>query len=185
MKVVLVVVGIVVVALLCGGVFLSGLFPGATPAPQTSVESSPLQPLPAQAPETADMTVTLSERYFNTQLAQGLPQGGQVANAQIDLHANNQANVTATIQLNSAVRLTPDAAVQLNVQNGRIVFDVTKVDVGGFGVPNSLIEPQIAQLKQTAENQLNTQLAELERSMGLTLESMSTTENSLTLFFVE
>ena len=91
------------------------------------------------------MVVTLSEGFFNKQITDNLPQGGQVQSAQIDLHPDNLANVTATVQVNSSLRLSPDAAVQMGVQDGRIVIDITKVDVGGLSVPSSLIEPQIAQ----------------------------------------
>ena len=71
------------------------------------------------------------------------------------------------------------------VENGQIVVHVQNVNVGGFGVPGSLIEPQINQMKQNAETNLNTQLEKFTASSGLKLQALSTTENSLSLFFVE
>lgn len=151
---------------------------------QTNVQGSPpLQPLSAQSSEKADVVVTLSERFFNRQLANSLTQGGQVQSAQIDLHPNNLANITATVQVSSGLRVTPNASVLMGAQDGRLVIEITKVDVAGLSVPNSLIEPQIAQLKQSAETQINRQLAELEKTTGLKLKSLATTENSLTLSF--
>lgn len=181
----IVVVGILLLVCAGGVVFGMGLLPFSRDATQTNVQAQPLQPLPTQSSDTADMVVTLSERFFNKQIADKMPAGGQVQNAEIDLHANNTANVTATVQVNSQVRVSPNASVQLGVQNGRIVVDITKVDVGGLALPNSMIEPQINQLKQTAENQLNSQLAQFEQTTGLKLQSLSTTENSLTVFFGE
>jgi hypothetical protein len=101
------------------------------------------------------------------------------------LHANNLANVSATVQVNSLVRVTPNISLQLGVANGRIVINVLQVNVGGFGVPSSMIEPQIQQLKQNAEDDLNTQLAVLQNATGLKLQTLSTTENSLTLEFAQ
>lgn len=143
----------------------------------------PLQPLAAQATENDDVVVTVSERYLNRQLSQNLPQDGQVSNVFLDLHAGNLANVSATVQVNSMLRLQPNATVLLSVSNGRIQITVQKIEVGGFGVPSSFVEPQITELETNAETQLNQQLAELEKSAGLRLTTLSTTENSLTLHF--
>ncbi len=179
-----VVIGIL--ALLCIGAtaVATGIVRAPFSAPQTLVQGAPaLLPLSTQA-DGADMTVTLSERFLNKMVAEGMPKGGDVSNAQIDLHQGNRADVTAAVKT-GFVTLTPKAAVTFAVQNGRIVIEVQRVDVGGFGVPNSLIEPQIAQLKQTAERELNQKLAELEKTTGLTLQSLSTTENSMTLVFGE
>ncbi len=143
----------------------------------------PLQPLAAQATDNDDMVVTVSERYLNRQLTQNMPQSGQVSNVFLDLHAGQLANVSATVQVNSLLTLQPNATVQFGVADGRIQITVQKVEVGGFGVPSSFVEPQIAELETNAETKLNQQLAELEKTTGLKLSSLSTTENSLTLHF--
>lgn len=170
-----------------GACALAGTFITApTATPQTSVQGAPpLQPAATQPSDNADMTVTLSERYLNRTIAQGLAQGGQVQSAELDIHSGAIVDVNAVVQVNSQLRLSPKVTMLLEVQNGRIVVTVQKVDVGGFGVPNSLIEPQVAQLKETAETNLNAQLANLAASTGLKLQVLSTTENSLTLFFVQ
>lgn len=179
-------VGILALVGLGAGAVAMGLvnvpfFPTAT-----GVQGSPaLQPLNAQTANNADMIVTLSERYLNRQLAAGLPSGGQISNVQLDVHENNRADINATAQVNNFFTVRPKVSMLLRVQNGQIVIDIQSVDVGGFGIPSSLIEPQIAQLKQQAESQLNAQLANLATSSGLKLQDLSTTENSLTLDFVQ
>jgi hypothetical protein len=46
-----------------------------------------------------------------------------------------------------------------------------------------LIEPQIAQIKTTAETELNRQFASMQAATGLKLQSLTSTEGSLTLSF--
>lgn len=190
-----IVLGIVALLGIAGGAVATGVVRLPFSAPQTNVaaqlraqvpatvqSSPPLQPAVAQSSDSADMVVTLSERFLNRKIVEGMPQGGEVSNPQIDIHANALADFTATVRT-GFLTVTPRASVQLSVKNGRIVIDVLKVDVGGFGVPSSMIQPQIDELKATAETELNQQFADLEKSTGLKLQSLSTTENSLTLYF--
>lgn len=182
------VVGAIAVCGLLGGAVLAGIIhvpSGAVSNFQAQLPTLPaLQPLPAQASDTSDMTITLSERFLNNRIAIGVPSTAQISNAQLDLHAGNLADFSATVNT-GFINVNPKATVLLSVRNGRIVLDVQKVDVGGFGVPSSLIQPQIDQLKQTAETALNNEFAQLQASTGLTLQALSTTENSLTLYFAQ
>jgi|GEM_PF-2851719 len=167
-----------------GGLVLLGVIPvRRTPSASDAHAVPPLQSLPAQTTDNHDMVVTLSERYLNRQLTKNMPQDGAATDVRLDLHEGNTANVSATIQLNSLLTVQPNASLKFNVVNGRITIEVTQVDVGGFGVPSSLIEPQITQVKANAESELNRQLADLQMTTGLKLQVLSTTENSLTLYF--
>jgi hypothetical protein len=187
--------GIVAVLGIAGGAIATGIVRLPFSPPETSVaaqiqaqvpatvqSSPPLQPASAQSTDGADMIVTLSERFLNRKIVEGMPQGDEISNPQIDLHADALADFTATVR-SGFLTVTPRASVRLAVQNGRIVIDVLNVDVGGFGVPSSMIQPQIDQLKATAETELNKQFADLEKTTGLKLHSLTTTENSLTLYF--
>jgi hypothetical protein len=196
MKVIVtIVLGIVALLGVAGGAVATGIVRMPFAPPQTNVQaqlqaqiptsvqpSPPLQPQATQTTDGADMIVTLSERFLNRRIVEGMPQGGDVSDPRIDLHANDLANFTATVRT-GFLTLNPDASVKFSVQRGRIIVDVLKVDVGGFGVPNSMIQPQVDNLKATAEDELNEQFAEIQRSTGLTLKSLSTTENSLSLYF--
>ncbi len=165
-----------------GAAVLAGVIP-VTHATNTMQEVPPSQPLTAQTTTSADMIVTLSERFMNQQLAVGLPPNGQVQNAQLDLHTGNLADFTANVQVNSFISSSIKANVQFFVANGRIVITIYNVTVGGFGIPSSLIQPQIDQIKATAEAQLNQQFANVQANTGLRLQNLTTTENSITLSF--
>ena len=183
-----VVVGIVVLAGIAGGVILFGLVPVTRSPILTAVQGSvasaaALQPLAQQSTDNADMIITLSERFMNQQMTAGMTQGGGVENPQLDLHDGGAANFTGTVPVNALFKANINASLQFSVQNGSIVLDITNVDVGGFGVPSSLIQPQVDQIKSTAETQLNQQFSNLTASTGLHLQSLTTTENSLTLYF--
>lgn len=181
------VIGAIVVCGILGGAILTGIVRIPSSSSETSFQAqlptlTALQPIPSQASDTADMTVTLSERFLNNQIALGVPATDQISNPQLDIHADNLADFSATVNT-GFFNVKPQATVKLAVQNARIVLDVQKVDVGGFGVPASLIQPQIDQLKQNAEAALNAQFAKLQATTGLKLQSLSTTENTLTLYF--
>lgn len=160
----------------------------AVPTPTRLVSIAPTNPPPTRAslaPTAPNaQSVSISESDLNQQLNQNLPPGGQVSNVFLDLHAENTASISATIQLNS-ITLQPTASLQAAVVNHRIAITVTRVRVGGFGVPSSMIEPQIADLKNMAERELNAQLEKLEQTTGFKLQAITTTENELRLYFAQ
>ena len=170
-------------ALGCG--FLSGTTT-TNPTPTQIVIVAPTVPPPTSTPvpptKPNAQSVTISETDLNQQLNQNLPQGSEVSNVFLDLHPGNTASVRATIRLNS-LTLQPNASLKASVVNNRVSIEVTQVSVGGFGVPSSMIEPQIANLKSMAERELNSQLAKLEAETGYKLQSISTTETGMTLNF--
>ena len=172
-------------ALGCG--FLSGTTT-TNPTPTRIVIAAPTAPPPTVTPlpivptQSNAQSVTITETDLNQQLNQNLPPGGEVSNVFLDLHEGNTASVRATLRLNS-LTLQPNASLKASVVNNRVSIDVTQVSVGGFGVPSSMIEPQIANLKNMAERELNSQLAKLEAETGFKLQSINTTENEMVLYF--
>lgn len=165
-----------------------GIFSEATtnPTPTRIVLVAPTElpptALPIQPTTPGGQTVTISESDLNQQMNQNLPPGSEVSNVFLDLHPGNTANVRATLRLNS-LTLQPNASLKASVVNNRVSIEVTQVSVGGFGVPSSMIEPQIANLKNMAERELNSQLAQLEAETGYKLQAISTTETGMTLNF--
>lgn len=152
--------------------------PPTVPAAASAVPPSPIVTQPNQA---TGSIFTLSESDLNAQIAQGISQG-EISNAHIDLLPNNLADFSATLRTGN-LTLEPKISIELAVQNGQIVINVLKIEVGGFGLPSSLIETQIAQIKQTAETELNSQLAKVKSRTGMTLQSLSTTQDELVLTF--
>jgi hypothetical protein len=143
-----------------------------------------MTPLPPTAvpPTAGENTYVITEQELNAQIAAGVPQGGDISNPRVDLHPGEVADFTADLRTNFGV-LTPRASVRFSVRNGRVVMDVLGVDVGGMALPASLIQPQVDNLKATAEAELNRQLDAIRASGGLTLQSLRTTEDTLTVYF--
>lgn len=182
--------GMLGIALLIGALGCGMLSDSASnPTPTTVILVVPTVPppppptLPPPLPTVPGaQVVTVTESDLNQQLNQNLPPDGQVSNVFLDLHPGNTGNVSATLRLNS-LTLQPNASLQVAVVNHRIAIDVTQVRVGGFGVPSSMIEPQVANLKSLAERELNSQLASVEANTGFKLQSISTTETGMSLTF--
>lgn len=170
----------------CG--MLSGS--ASNPTPTTVILAVPTIPPPSPPPTLPPppvtvpgaQVVTVTEGDLNQQLNQNLPPDAHVSNVFLDLHPGNTGNVSATLRLNS-LTLQPNASLQVAVVNNRVVINVTQVRVGGFGVPSSMIEPQVANLKSLAERELNSQLAGVEANTGFKLQSISTTETDMRLTF--
>lgn len=180
-------VGVLGICLLFGALGCGLLSETTTtsPTPTRIVIAAPTLPPTAvlvQPTSPGAQTVSISESDLNQQLNQNLPPGGEVSNVFLDLHEGNTASVRATIRVNS-LTLQPNALLAASVVNNRVSIDVTQVSVGGFGVPSSVIEPQIANLKNMAERELNSQLATLEANTGFKLQSIVTTENEMILYF--
>jgi hypothetical protein len=157
--------------------------PTSTPPPQVAAPtfvSGTAAPKPTINPQMTE--VTIQETLLNAQIGAGVPEGGQISNPRVDLHPDNLADLTANVNTGLIV-LQPQVTIKLSAQDGRIVIDVLNIDVGGLGVPTALIEPQIVEIKRNAEDQLNRQFAELERTTGNKLQSITSTENELILRF--
>ena len=181
MKVVFVILaGALAFAGACAIPFGIGQAPPTVP-PTAIVVSPPTQAPSAPSNGNGGTVFTLQESDLNQNIARGLG-SGEISNARIDIHPGERADFTATVNA-GGVSLNPTLSVQFSVQNGRIVIDVLDVNVGGFGVPTNLIEPQIAQLEQTAETELNRQLDQIRANSGLVLQSISTSEDSMMLQF--
>lgn len=178
MKVLFVLVAVVALAGACAIPSGIGQAP-TTVAPTTIVVSPPTQTPPAPSNDNTGTTFTLRESDLNRNIAQGLG-NSEISNAQIDIHPGERADLTATVNA-GGLSLTPRISVQFSVQDGQIEIEVLGVDVGGFGVPSNLIQDQITQLEQTAETELNRQFNQIRANTGLVLQSISTTEDSLTL----
>jgi hypothetical protein len=56
---------------------------------------------------------------------------------------------------------------------------VDNVDVGGFTIPRSAIDPQVTQFTRNAETQLNRELTRILANTGLHLSSVEATEDTL------
>lgn len=190
--VIVIVIGVLVLLCLGGAGIVAGMFLASSTASPTEVmvEPSPLplptqaaQPIPTQPPVNNEQVFTITESDLNQQLTQNMPPDGEATNVRLDLHEGNTANVSATLRVNSSLTLQPNALIRFGVANGRVTMDVVQVKVGGFGVPSSMIEPQINALKTNAENELNKQLTAYQDSTGMKLQAVSTTEDSLTLQF--
>lgn len=167
------------------GVVGAGLVATTRAASSAPITYGAAAPVPAQV-QNPDMTITLSERFMNQQLQAGMPSNGDVRDVSLDLHTGNRADVNSSITVSffgSNIDLRPRAALFLSVQNGRVTITVGQIDVGGFGIPSSLVESQAAQLRQTAEQQLNQQLTQFTATTGLKLQSAATSEDSVTLVF--
>ncbi len=178
-------VGMLSLAIIAFALLTSGSVAWAQPTPPAGVLASPLFDPQAQTTDTSDMTITLSERYMNRQVGLGVPPSGQVSNVTLDLHSGATADVNATVRVSSFLSLPVKLNLSLTVVGGRIVITVQNVAVGGFGVPTSLVETQISELKTSGERELNRQFAAMEQSAGLKLKSLATTESSLTLSFAQ
>lgn len=178
MKIIIgVVIGMVAILGL-GRLGAADVMPRTSAQPQGVTQSAPL----AQA-TTGDMNITLSERYLNQQLRVGVPAGGQISNAALDIHPGQVADLSANVQVNSFLNLPVTVNTLFTLANGRVTITVQSVKIGGFGVPNSLVEDQIATLKTNGEAEINRQLAYMEANAGLTMTGLSSTEDSLTLSF--
>jgi hypothetical protein len=136
---------------------------------------------PAPLQDDADVALVLSERYLSRQVALGIPPSEQIQNPQLDLNEGNTAELSATVRVSSFITARIRVAIAFAARDGRIGITVRNVDLGSLNLPTEMIAPQLREIEQASEGELNRQLQDLEASTGLRLQSLETTEDSLKL----
>jgi hypothetical protein len=69
--------------------------------------------------------------------------------------------------------------VQFSVAGGKIKLTILDVNVGGLGVPRSLVEASLVQAEKEAENQANQAISKSLAGTGLKVTGVSATDTSL------
>jgi hypothetical protein len=150
------------------------------------LNSSDLLPLlPASSVSNPDVTLTVSEQYLNDQLRKGLATSGlKLNNLTVDLHASNRADASMTMSvtvLGQSLNIRPDASLHFGVSNGLVTFDIDKVTVSGFSVPQEVVNQEIGSFKRYGQDQFNAELKRELANTGLQVVGIESTETALTL----
>lgn len=144
-----------------------------------------LQLVPASGAADADLAVTIQQQYLNDQLRKYMAaRGMNVSDLSLALHAPNRAEATMTMPidvLGESITLKPHATLHFGVSKGVVSIEVDKVDISGFDVPQDVINQQTGTFKQSAEDQLNTELKKSLANSGLHVTGIELTEGALTI----
>jgi uncharacterized protein YpmS len=152
----------------------------------TILSSSDTLPLlPASSVSNPDLTITISEQYLNDQLRKGLAgRGMKVTDMTVNLHASNRADASMTMSitvLGESINIRPNASIHFGVSNGLVTFDIDKVDVSGFSVPQQVVNQEIGSFKQYGQDEFNAEMKRELANTGLHVVGIESTEGALTL----
>jgi len=122
------------------------------------LQSSNSTDVPMPVPPQADVTITTSAAFINSQMQPAVKQSGLAKQATITLASPNLIQVAATVDANVLglpLTVNATASMRVSVQRGRILLTVDKVDSGGVTVPQSIIGPTVEKMRAAAESQIN------------------------------
>ncbi len=149
-------------------------------------ENLPLFPATQQT-NSADVTVAVGQEYLNQQMQALLATRGMSAEASsFRLHAPNQAVASADFAfliLGQTFTIRPDVYMHFNIADEAIAVDIDRVDISGFSVPQELLDLQMSNFRQIAQDQLNSDIKNWIAGSGLRLVSIEATEGQLVLKF--
>lgn len=108
--------------------------------------------------------------------------------ATLDVQKGQRARFYARMTVtawNFPVQLRPIADMAFGLNDGRVKFTVTGVQLAGFNVPRALVDRLVRQVVAASEARLNHSLMQLQQDTGVQLAQIETTEDLLILKFTE
>ncbi len=151
------------------------------------LQSSNSTDVPMPVPPQADVTITTSAAFINSQMQPAVKQSGLAKQATITLASPNLIQVAATVSasvLGLPLTVNATASMRVSVQRGRILLVVDKVDSGGVTVPQSIIGPTVEKMRASAESQINQLVQRALQGTSLRVSSVRVTPNDLSIDLV-
>ena len=120
--------------------------------------------------------------FIDNLSAYGLP----MEDPAIDLRADSRIDVSVTTELpfgDRTVSMRPTVTVALAAVDNQMSLAIEGVSLEGLSLPGNLLAPQLEEVQQQLEEQINEALAQVARLGGLELVYIATTEDLLILDF--
>ncbi len=140
---------------------------------------------PTLSAGTYDVSVTASLPFINSQLRQAVEQSGLGKQATVTLVSPNVIRVAASVDASALIGIpvTVNATMSMHasVRNGRILLTVDQVNAGGVGVPQSLMDSTVEQMRALAENQINRMVQHALEGTTLRVVNVRVTPNAMTI----
>ncbi|MDE3089928.1 MAG: hypothetical protein KGJ80_11160 [Chloroflexota bacterium] len=145
------------------------------------------QEIPPPPESQAEVSVTASASFINSQMQQAVRQSGLARQATITLAAPNVIRTRTLVDLTIAgqsISVNVTAAMSVTVQKGRITLTVDKVDAGGIAVPQSAIGSTVEKMRALAEDQINRMVQRALQGTALRVSNVRVTPMDLTVDLV-
>lgn len=143
-------------------------------------DNLPLSPVSSGAQ--TDLTITVGQQYLNERVRQDMATRGMgVTDLNIELHAPNRAEAVMSMSisvLGEPLLVHPRAYLHFGLTKGLVSFEIDRVDISGFSVPQDVVDKEMGTFKQSAQAQLNSELKQMLLSTGLHVVSVEATEGA-------
>lgn len=171
----------------CLGIILGLLIGAGATYAVLSVASKqimPVDPAPTLSAARADVSITASASFINSQVQPMVRQSGLLKQATITLDAPNIVRVNAAVDvtiLGQRITANPTATMRVAVKSNRIALTVEKIDTGNATIPASLVGSTVETLRAMAEDEINRQLARALQGTNMRVVNVRVTPNDMTL----
>lgn len=132
----------------------------------------------------ADVTVTVSGAYINSQIQQVARANGMSKETTVSLSSPNLVQVATTFDatvLGFPVQVSLKVPMRIAVQGGRLVLTVVRVDAGGVAVPRTILGTAVERIRAATEDAINRWATRDLQGTGLKIVNVQVTSTDISL----
>jgi hypothetical protein len=143
-----------------------------------AVLNAPTMSPPLNNPE---VQIYVDQAYVSKIINTEIKKDPDFSNAVVDLRPPNLALITLDVKINAFMTVRPTVTLAFEATNNKVKIQVTKIEMGGFSVPLSLIQGPINSLTQMTQQRINALTEGMQEQTGLELTHVSATDMDLVL----
>lgn len=151
---------------------------GASSPGGAAVYKAPTMSPPVNNPE---VQIYVDQAYVSKIVNTEIKKDPNFSNAVVDLRPPNLAVITLNVKINAFMSVRPTVTLDFKAANNKVEIQVTKIEMGRFSIPLSLIQGPINNLTQMTQQRINALTDAMQQQTGLELTHVSATDMDLVL----
>lgn len=179
---VLLFVGILIGAIIASAVFLiagSTFSMNGVPGQSTLVVTNVAANNPATT--NPEVQILVDQAYVSKIVNNEISKDPNFSNAVVDLRPPNLALITMDVSISSLLTVRPTVTLAFAASNNQVQIQITRVEMGGYSIPLSLLQGPLDNITQMIQNQINAPTDAMQQQTGLELTHVSATDTDLIL----
>lgn len=178
------------VGLLLGAIFASAVFliAGSSFAMNGTSSASVQAPVVVTSAVTGnpaidnpEVQIYVDQAYVSKIVNNEIKKEPDFSNAVVDLRPPNLALITLDVRVGSFITVRPTVTLAFEASNNQVQIQITRIEMGGFSVPLSLIQGPLNNLTQMTQQRINALTDAMQQQTGLELTRVSATDTDLVL----
>lgn len=128
-----------------------------------------------------EVQIYVDQAYVSKIVNTEIKKDPNFSNAMVDLRPPNLALITLDVKINAFMTVRPTVTLAFEATNNQVEIQVTKIEMGRFSIPLSLIQGPINNLTQMTQQRINALTDAMQQQTGLELTRVRATDMDLVL----